>query len=143
MAKPTPRTSDKTKPPNASMNVIKAWLPRIGSFLKKATHRSRGGGKIKAGTLMISTRISQSTRSARKKSTGSAMFFQDAFTAYLLKESPGRVKVSYSFPQGEIVFAEDFNLEITFVLRRWRSVEFWVFAPCGRRGRCRRAWWSP
>src|SRR3990170_1532789 len=109
MAKPTPRTSDKTNPPNASMNVIKAWLPRIGSFLMKATHRSRGGGKMKAGTLMISTRISHSTRSATKKTTGSAMFFQDAFTAYLLKESFGRVKESDSLPQDEIVLAKNFN----------------------------------
>src|SRR3990167_6601265 len=109
MAKPTPRTSDKTKPPNASMNVIKAWLPRIGSFLKKATHRSRGGGKIKAGTLMISTMISHSTRSTMKKTTGSAMFFPDAFTADLLKESPGRVKESDSLPQDEFVLAKKFD----------------------------------
>src|SRR3990172_8836315 len=109
MAKPTPRTSDKTKPPNASMNVIKAWLPRIGSFLKKATHRSRGGGKIKAGTLMMSTRISHSTRSAMKKTIGSAMFFQDPFTAYLLKESPGCVKESDLLSQGQLVLAKNFE----------------------------------
>jgi len=44
-----------------------------------------------------------------KKTTGSAMFFHEAFTAYLLKESPGRVKESDSLPQDEFVLAKKFD----------------------------------
>src|ERR1700752_3662488 len=90
MAKPTPRTRDRTKPPNASIKVMKAWLPRIGSFLINAVQRSRGGGKIKLGTLITSTRISQSTSSATKNITGSAMSFQENFTALLRADVKGK-----------------------------------------------------
>src|SRR6266545_5881680 len=97
MAKPTPRTKERTKPPKASMNVMKAWLPRIGNFFTKAVNRSRGGGRMKAGTLITSTRISHSTKSAMKNKTGSAAFFQENFTVYsapTLMESSGGVKES-------------------------------------------------
>jgi hypothetical protein len=47
---------------------------------------------MKSGTLTISTRTSHSTSSRRKNPIGSAMFFQEAFTAYLLKESARAVK---------------------------------------------------
>jgi len=47
---------------------------------------------MKVGTLMISTRTSQSSSRTIKKTSGSATFFQELFTAYLLKESPERVK---------------------------------------------------
>src|SRR5580765_5861511 len=69
---------------------MKAWLPRIGSFLINAVQRSRGGGKIKLGTLITSTRISQSTSSATKNITGSAMSFQENFTALLRADVKGK-----------------------------------------------------
>src|SRR6476646_2430445 len=77
------------KPPKASMKVMKAWLPRIGSFLKNAIQRSRGGGRIKVGTLMTSTKISQSSSSTAKKTTGSATFFHEDFTGALRADVRG------------------------------------------------------
>src|SRR6185369_13895723 len=77
------------KPPKASMKVMKAWLPRIGSFFQNAIQRSRGGGRIKVGTLMTSTRISHRTKSAAKKSTGSKAFFQENFTGALRADVRG------------------------------------------------------
>src|SRR5262245_41987271 len=58
-----------------------------------AVHRSRGGGRMKAGTLISSTRISQSTNNARKNNTGSATFFQENFTA--LYSAPTLMERSY------------------------------------------------
>src|ERR1051325_5680622 len=93
MAKPTPSTSDKAKPPKASMNVMTEWLPRMGIFFMKASHRSPGGGKIKVGTLTISTRISQSTSSATKNTMGSATSFQENFTALLGADVNGKLRL--------------------------------------------------
>jgi hypothetical protein len=56
-----------------------------------AVHRSCGGGRIKAGTLMTSTRISQSTSNARKNNTGSATFFHENFTALLRADVNGKL----------------------------------------------------
>jgi hypothetical protein len=62
----------------------------------KAIHRSRGGGKMNAGTLMISTSISQRIKSARKKTIGSMMFLAVGVTSPTpkptLKESSYPVK---------------------------------------------------
>src|SRR5574341_492245 len=91
MAKPTPRTKERANPPKASMKVIREWWPRIGNFLMNATQRSRGGGKMKLGTLITSTRISQSTNSTRKKRIGSATFFQENFTVALRADVNGKV----------------------------------------------------
>jgi hypothetical protein len=83
MAKVTPRTIEKVKPPTASINVIIEWLPKIGSFSIKAVHKSRGGGNIKEGTWMISTKTSHRTKSAAKKITGSMMLLKEDFTCSL------------------------------------------------------------
>src|SRR5882724_5305821 len=56
-----------------------------------AVHRSCGGGRIKAGTLITSTRISQSTSNARKNNTGSATFFHENFTALLRADVNGKL----------------------------------------------------
>jgi hypothetical protein len=62
----------------------------------KAIHRSRGGGRMNEGTLIISTRISQRIRSARKNTIRSMMFLVVAFTSPTpkptLKESSYPVK---------------------------------------------------
>src|SRR5260370_39605863 len=90
MAQRTPKTRDRTQRPNAAIKVMKAWFPRIGSFLINAGQRSRGGGKRKRGTLITSTRISQSTSSATKNIAGSAMSFQENFTALLRADVKGK-----------------------------------------------------
>src|SRR6266576_2906781 len=90
MAKPTPRNKDSAKPPKASIKVITEWCPRIGNFLMNATHKSPGGGKMKLGTRITSTRISHRIKSAMKNKTGSAMFFQEDFTAALRADVNGK-----------------------------------------------------
>src|ERR1043165_4992378 len=55
-----------------------------------AVQRSRGGGRMKAGILITSTRISQSTRSAMKNNTGSRIFFQENCTVVLRADVKGK-----------------------------------------------------
>jgi hypothetical protein len=52
----------------------------MGSLLMKDVHKSRGGGKIKEGTLITSTKISHRIKSTAKKISGSMMFFTENFT---------------------------------------------------------------
>jgi hypothetical protein len=46
----------------------------------KDVHKSPGGGKMKAGTLITSTKTSHRIKSTAKKITGSMMFLTEAFT---------------------------------------------------------------
>jgi hypothetical protein len=46
----------------------------------KDVHKSRGGGKMKEGTLITSTKISHRIKSAAKKISGSMMFLIAGFT---------------------------------------------------------------
>jgi hypothetical protein len=68
----------------------------MGSFLMKDVHKSLGGGKMKEGTLMTSTKISHRIKSAAKKISGSMMFFRAGFTITVpqptLEESRDAVK---------------------------------------------------
>ena len=48
----------------------------------KDVHKSLGGGKMKEGTLITSTKISHRIKSAAKKISGSMMFFRAGFTNY-------------------------------------------------------------
>lgn len=68
----------------------------MGNFFMKDVHKSRGGGKIKEGTLIISTKTSHRIKSAAKKISGSMMFFRAGFTIRVpqptLEESSEAVK---------------------------------------------------
>jgi outer membrane protein assembly factor BamB len=86
------------------MKVINEWWPKIGSFLKNAVHRSRGGGKINEGTLITSTRISHNTNRTKKKTTGSATFFQEDFTSALRADVNGKLQWSQ-----EIAWGNDYS----------------------------------
>jgi hypothetical protein len=46
----------------------------------KDIHKSRGGGKMKEGTLITSTKTSHRINSAAKKITGSTTFLTEDFT---------------------------------------------------------------
>jgi hypothetical protein len=46
----------------------------------KDVHKSPGGGKIKEGTLITSTKTSHRIRSTAKKITGSMTFLTEGFT---------------------------------------------------------------
>jgi hypothetical protein len=46
----------------------------------KDVHKSLGGGKMKEGTLITSTKSSHRSKSAAKKISGSMMFFRAGFT---------------------------------------------------------------
>src|SRR4030095_4524342 len=47
----------------------------------KEVHKSLGGGKIKEGTLITSTKTSHKIKSAAKKIIGSMMLFTEDFTS--------------------------------------------------------------
>jgi hypothetical protein len=52
----------------------------MGNFFMKDVHKSRGGGKIKEGTLITSTKTSHKIKSTAKKISGSMMFVTEDFT---------------------------------------------------------------
>lgn len=52
----------------------------MGNFFMKDVHKSRGGGKIKEGTLITSTKTSHKIKSTAKKISGSMMFVTEGFT---------------------------------------------------------------
>jgi hypothetical protein len=52
----------------------------MGNFFMKDVHKSRGGGKMKEGTLITSTKISHRIKSTAKKISGSITFLTDGFT---------------------------------------------------------------
>ena len=68
----------------------------MGNFFMKDVHKSRGGGKIKEGTLITSTKTSHKIKSMAKKISGSMMFVTEGFTTLApqptLKESYEPVK---------------------------------------------------
>src|SRR5438093_10596691 len=68
----------------------------MGNLCTNEVHKSLGGGKIKEGTLITSTKTSHKIKSTAKKISGSMMFVTEGFTTLApqpkLKESYETVK---------------------------------------------------